>query len=263
MFCRATAVATLTGSSPCRPDENRLQLICCTQRPKGQSVGGHHVGNDLRTQSCRRRMDRRRPSRARHQSIRHDRGRRGISTRQPRGCRAGHRGGEGRVSQVVAIHAAGAARCAQTHRRRAPGAQGRDRRGCSRARRARRWPRASARRPARRRSSCSSAGEALRQTGEKLASVRPGVDVEITREPRRRGRPDLPVELPDRDPGLEDRTGARLRQLRRAQAGGARAGDRAPRWPRSSPAPACRRACSTWSWAAAPWSARRCSGIRA
>ena len=101
--------------------------ICCAQRPKGQSVGGHHVGNDLRTQFCRRRMDRRRPSRARHQSIRHDRGRRGISTRQSRGRRAGHCGGEGRVSQVVAIHAPGAARCAQTHRRRASGTQGRAR----------------------------------------------------------------------------------------------------------------------------------------
>ena len=74
----------------------------------------------------------------------------------------------------------------------------------------------------------------------------------------RRRRPDHAVELPDRHSGLEDRAGARLRQLRRVQAGRSRAGDRPMRWPRSSPAPACRRACSTSSWAAARWSARRC-----
>ena len=42
----------------------------------------------------------------------------------------------------------------------------------------------------------------------------------------RRHRPDHAVELPDRDPGLEDRAGAGLRQLRRVQAGRPGAGQR-------------------------------------
>ena len=48
------------------------------------------------------------------------------------------------------------------------------------------------------------------------------------RDPRaaRRGRRHHAVELPDRDPGLEDRAGARLRQRRRVQAGAARARER-------------------------------------
>ncbi len=40
----------------------------------------------------------------------------------------------------------------------------------------------------------------------------------------RRGRPDHALELSARDPGLEDRAGARVRQLRRVQAGRAGAG---------------------------------------
>ena len=63
------------------------------------------------------------------------------------------------------------------------------------------------------------AGEALRLAGEKIPSVRPGVDVEVTREPRRRGRHHHAVEFSDRDSGVEDRAGAVLRQLRRVQAG--------------------------------------------
>ena len=61
----------------------------------------------------------------------------------------------------------------------------------------------------------------------------------------RRGRPHHALELPDRDPGLEDRAGARLRQLRRVQAGRPRAGLAPGRWPRSSPRGRARRACST------------------
>ena len=41
-----------------------------------------------------------------------------------------------------------------------------------------------------------------------LGSVRPGVGVEVTREPHRRRRPDHALELPHRHPGLEDRPGA-------------------------------------------------------
>ena len=78
----------------------------------------------------------------------------------------------------------------------------------------------------------------------------------------RRGRADHAVELPDRHPGLEDRAGARLRQHRGASS--------RPTWCRAAPgrsstsctAPACRRACSTSSWARARWSARRSSTAR-
>ena len=62
----------------------------------------------------------------------------------------------------------------------------------------------------------------------------------------RRGRTDHAVELPDRDPGLEDRAGARLRQLRGPQARRPGAGLARGRWPRSSPLRASRPACSTW-----------------
>jgi acyl-CoA reductase-like NAD-dependent aldehyde dehydrogenase len=55
--------------------------------------------------------------------------------------------------------------------------------GCCRARRARRWPKASARRCAPARSSISSPANALRLAGETLPSVRPNIGVEITREP--------------------------------------------------------------------------------
>ena len=103
------------------------------------------------------------------------------------------------------------------------------------------------------------AGETLRLTGDIVPSVRPGIDVTMTREAGRRRRHHHAVEFPDRDSRLEDRAGARLRQHRRLQAGRPRAGlglgDR--RHPAS--APACRRASSTSSWAAARWSARRSS----
>ena len=63
------------------------------------------------------------------------------------------------------------------------------------------------------------AGEALRLAGEKLPSVRPGVDVEVTREPLGVVGIITPWNFPIAIPGLEDRAGARLRQLRRLQAG--------------------------------------------
>ena len=90
----------------------------------------------------------------------------------------------------------------------------------------------------RRRSSCSSPASALRLAGEKLASVRPGRRRRDHARAGRRRRPDHAVEFPDRDSGLEDRAGARLRQLRRVQAGRAGAGDCARACPRSSRAPA-------------------------
>ena len=63
------------------------------------------------------------------------------------------------------------------------------------------------------------AGECLRLTGEILPSVRPGRRGRDHPRGGRPGRADHAVELPDRDPGLEDRAGARLGQHRRHQAG--------------------------------------------
>jgi len=64
------------------------------------------------------------------------------------------------------------------------------------------------------------AGECLRISGDYIPSVRPGVNVEVTREARGRCRPDHAVELPDCHSGLENRSGAGLRQLCRDQACG-------------------------------------------
>ncbi len=68
------------------------------------------------------------------------------------------------------------------------------------------------------------AGEALRLTGEIVPSVRPGLGVEITREPVGRRRHHHAVEFPDRHSGLEDRAGALLRQHGGDQAGRSGAG---------------------------------------
>ena len=105
------------------------------------------------------------------------------------------------------------------------------------------------------------AGEALRLSGEKVAvgaaRRRRGGDARAGR----RRRPHHAVEFSDRDPGVEDRARARLRQHRRDQAG--RSGARAARGrsPKSSRAPGCRPACSTWSWGAAPSWAKPSSTI--
>ena len=84
----------------------------------------------------------------------------------------------------------------------------------------------------------------------------------MTREPVGVVGADHAVEFPDRDPGLENRAGARLRQLRRVQAGRSRARLRRTSCRTSSRTPVCRPACSTSSWAAARKSERRCSRTR-
>ncbi len=102
------------------------------------------------------------------------------------------------------------------------------------------------------------AGEALRIPGEKFASVRPGVDVEVTREgvgvvgiisPW-----NFPIAIPSWKiaPALCYGNCVVFKPADLATA-------RRTRWPRSSPAPACPPACSISSWAAARRSARRSS----
>jgi aldehyde dehydrogenase (NAD+) len=68
------------------------------------------------------------------------------------------------------------------------------------------------------------AGEVVRQAGEVLPSVRPGHQGGDHARARRRGRHHHALEFPDRDPGVEDRSCARLRQLRGVQARRPRAG---------------------------------------
>ena len=103
------------------------------------------------------------------------------------------------------------------------------------------------------------AGEALRHGGRHARLRAPRRRRRGHARAGRRRRPDHALELPDRDPGLEDRAGARLRQLRRAQAGRPGAGHRPGARRDHRPRPACRPACSTSSWVAARWSARRSS----
>ena len=62
------------------------------------------------------------------------------------------------------------------------------------------------------------AGQALALAGELVPSVRPGHHGRGHPRAGGRGRADHALELPDRDPGLEDRAGAGLRQLRGVQA---------------------------------------------
>ena len=89
------------------------------------------------------------------------------------------------------------------------------------------------------------AGEALRVPGERLASVRPGVDVEVTREPVGVVGIITPWNFPIAIPAWKIAPGARLRQLRGVQARGPRAGLRLGARRDRRAAPACRRACST------------------
>jgi hypothetical protein len=84
------------------------------------------------------------------------------------------------------------------------------------------------------------AGEALRMTGDRVDSTRPGVDVEVTREPL--GVVAAITRGTFRSPSrVEAAPGARVRQHRGLQAGGARALVPWPS-PTSSSAPACRQA---------------------
>ena len=89
------------------------------------------------------------------------------------------------------------------------------------------------------------AGECLRLAGDMLAVGAAGHRRRGHARAARRRRPDHAVELPDRDPGLEDRAGAGLRQLRRASSRPTWCRAAPGRSPTSSRAPACRRACST------------------
>ena len=70
------------------------------------------------------------------------------------------------------------------------------------------------------------AGEALRRHGQTLESTRPGSMSQTYREAVGVVRADHAVELPDRDPGVEGRAGAGVRQHRGAQAGQHHAGHR-------------------------------------
>ena len=86
------------------------------------------------------------------------------------------------------------------------------------------------------------AGEVLRRTGELIPSVRPGIDVEITREPVGVVGIISPWNFPVCHPGVEGCAGAGLRQLRGVQAGRPGAGLVLGASRRSSRARACRRA---------------------
>ena len=66
------------------------------------------------------------------------------------------------------------------------------------------------------------AGEVLRIPGEKFGSVRPNIDIEVTREPLRSRRHYRALELSARDPFMEDCASARLWQRGGVQARGSR-----------------------------------------
>ena len=159
-----------------------------------------------------------RPTRATSSAIRAGRRGAGEATRSPPRSAA--------FPAWVAQHAAAALRRPRRRRHRDPRAQG----GAGRPARARGRQDAARgdRRGGARRHTSSSSSPARRcaSRGEMLPSVRPGVDVEVTREPIGVVGDHHAVEFPDRDPGVEDRAGAGLRQLRRVQAGRAGAGVR-------------------------------------
>ena len=103
------------------------------------------------------------------------------------------------------------------------------------------------------------AGEAWRPKGELYEQSATGGAVYTVRRPLGVVGLITPVELPGRDPGLEDGARADLRQHGRDEARAGGAADRAPPRARASRRPACPPASSTSSSAAAPRSARRSS----
>ena len=168
------------------------------------------------------RLDR---SHDRHQPVEPRRRRRRIRARRRRHDveQAIAVGADG-VQEMVAHDAAGAVRHPRPRRHRNPGAQGRA--GTAALARAgqaagRRHRRGGARRRdlqvLRRRSGAA-------HGGEKIDSDAPGHRRRGHARAARRRRGDHAVELPAGDSGLEDRAGAGVRQLRRLQAGRARAG---------------------------------------
>ena len=92
--------------------------------------------------------------------------------------------------------------------------------------------------------------------GELLPSVRPGIDVEITREPMGVVGLITPWNFPIAIPAWKIAPALAYGNTRGVQARRPRAGLRPGRSPTSSHAPGCRRACSTSSWAAARSSAQ-------
>ena len=175
----------------------------------------------------RRRMGRRRRRCAEHQSVQHRRRGRRVRARQRRRRRARDRRGARRVPGLVAQRHPAAPR---HPRRRSATRSSRARTssaGCSSREEGKTLP--------------EGIGEAARAgqifqffAGEVRAPRRREARLGAARRRRRdharagrRGRHHHAVEFPDRDPGLEDRAGARLRQLRRVQAGRPRARHRA------------------------------------
>ena len=132
--------------------------------------------------------------------------------------------------------------------------------GCCRARKARRWPKASARRCAPPRSSISSRARRCGWPARRCPACGPA-SASRSRASRsassassRRGTSRSPF-----PPGRSRRRSATAIRWCSSRPISCRA---APgRSSTSCIAPDCRRACSTWSWARVRWSARRCSTV--
>ena len=89
------------------------------------------------------------------------------------------------------------------------------------------------------------AGEALRQRGDKLASVRPGIEIDVTREPV--GTVGIIAPGTSRSPFPPGKSRPRWPMAIRSCSSPPNWCPAAPgRWPRSSAAPACRQVSSTW-----------------
>ena len=179
-----------------------------------------------------------------HQPVQHRRRARAVSAGQRRRCGARDRGGAGCVPGLVAQHAAAAPRHPQADRRRAAGAQGRDRRhpvargGQAAGRGDRRDGARGADLPVLLR---RGAAADRRQAGLGAAGGR-------HRDHARaggRGRDDLPWNFPIAIPAWKTAPRSGLRQLRRAQAGRAGAGDRHRPGRDHRPRRRARPACST------------------